>query len=221
MTPNELIANVRSRLGVTGEATLWDSFILTELQLAQTKLEGASTLPHELLKEKYVTSAVAVERLQVPTDFLKEYESSALWWVDSNGKFNELEKGFQDDSRDYWNQTYTGDDDTEGPRAYSLVGNYFFIYPTPSESYTFRMYYYASDDTLAVDGAANQWSTYYPDLLMGMAGIEMLLHHGVLVEEKQIALARFNQMIQESSNRLITKSVAREMSNMELSFGGG
>lgn len=219
MTPDDMVTHIASLLGNVG--TTINSQILQDLKNAQVELEGRGTLPYQLLKEASATTTSGEPRVAVPDDFLKEYEESALYFVDSDGYFNALCKGFQDDNRTYWNRDYSGDDDTEGPKAYSLVAGYFFLYPTPSAAYTIRMYYYAKDSVLDSGGAANLWSTHYPELLMGMAGRNALMHSGVLLEEKQVALARFEQMAQEGMRRLIASNTAREVANMELSYGGG
>lgn len=218
MTPDEMITHMRSLIGGYDE---YDTNILTELQNAQTALEGRGTLPWFLLQEAYTDTEAGEPRVPVPSNFRMEYEDSALWYVDDDGDFNRLAKGHQDDLRAYWDKEGSSDEDTEGPRAYALVGQYFHLYPTPSAVYRIRMYYYKHDDTLLVGGDANQWSTHFPDLLMGMAGQNMVLHTGHLFEEKQIALGRFSSMAAAGERRLLGKITARELENMELSYGGG
>lgn len=216
MTTDEMITHLQSLLGKIG--TVLDTQILQELKLAQIFLESRGELPWFLLKEKYASTVADEARLAIPTDFLLEAEESALWYVTSEGAFKVIKKGEQDTLRAYWNNDGTSDDDTKGPRAYALVNGYFFLYPTPGEVYTVRMYYYASDTVLATGDSGNLWSTHFPDLLMGLAGQNLLVHFR---ENDPNVISRVNSMAAAGERRLIGKITAREMANMEMSYGGG
>lgn len=206
MTTDEMIANLQSLLGKIG--TVLDSEILVELRLAQTQVERGPTLPWFLIKDKKADTVVGEPRLAVPIDFLREAEYSALAILNTDNEFVILDKADLDDLR----EAYAGEN--QGlPEDYGLLGGQFWLFPVPDAIYTVKMQYYAQDAQLATGDSGNLWSTYYPDLLMGLAGVNLCLHLRALN-----IMPRFEQMVTVARQQMIADETAREAANRQVVF---
>ena len=204
-----MIANLRSLLGKIG--TVLDAEILVELKLAQTQVERGPILPWFLIKEKYAKLTVDEPRVAIPTDFLREAEESALYAISTAGTWTPLDKDHLDNLRkEYEGQT------SAIPEKYMLLGGYFWCYPIPDSTYTVRMNYYAADTALATGDSGNLWSTYYPDLLMGLAGQNLAIHFRALDIK-----TRFDEMVLVARQQMLQDETGRELANFEGLMGGG
>jgi hypothetical protein len=156
---------------------------------------GGSFMPWFLRTEvSTITTTIGEERVPLPTDFIREYEEDALYWFNPNAdptiyqnywlplwkddiQFNRQKYGAL-----WYNIPPASPSDTQtsnswfecGPRAYSLDGNYFRIFPTPQQVYTLKMIYYAQDAVLnpAID-SENKWLEHASDILIGEAGYQV------------------------------------------------
>lgn len=206
MTTNELITSLASLLGNIG--TGLNAQILTELKLAQTQLERGPVLPWFLATEAYALSTVNEPKLALPVDFLREMEDGGFA-VMVNNQFLAMCKHTLDDLREEFEGQATGQ-----PAYYGLLGTQFWLFPTPDDAYRVQMHYYGKDTTLAVDDTGNLWSSHYPDLLIGLAGQNLCLHQRTLDIKP-----RFDEMVMAARQQLAIDQAAREVANMEMSFG--
>lgn len=150
---------------------------------------GGSFLPWFLRSE--VTTAVTTigeERVPVPTDFIREWDDDALWWFNPAANPNIGQNMWYPLRKDdlHYNRMRFGSlwpsmappypqpppqPSIPGPRAYSLDGKYFRIFPLPNQIWQLKIIYYANDAVLTSDPAStNKWLTYAPNTLIGEAG---------------------------------------------------
>lgn len=205
MTTDEMISQLGSLLG---DISTLDAQILTELRLAQTQAERGPLLPWFLLKEAYTLTSAGSGVIEIPDDFLREAEDGGFAVI-LDGKFENLCKYGLDDLREEYEGEASG-----RPEYYALLGTEFWVFPLPDAEYRIQMHYYKKDTQLAVGDSGNLWSTYYPDLLIGLAGQNLCLHQRTLDIKP-----RFDEMVMVARQQLVVDNTAREMQNMEMSFG--
>jgi hypothetical protein len=216
-TRADLRLRLKGRLGfrqtysIPGGFTDFDTWINLELVNAQEELEREflGSPPWFLLSEmSEALTEAQEERLPVPVDFLREYEEGTLYRFDetvnpaSGDPWIELPKGFHEGLKD----RYVG---FGPPVAYALVGKYFTLHPTPDVIYKMRMRYYKEDDVLEED-AANQWSTYAPNVLVNLAG-----SHIAEALRDQAASQIFGTGYAAAYTSLKRQMVAREQANRD------
>jgi len=210
MLRSTAIASIARRLG---NRTNLDSAILTELQATQVTLEEDHAIrPWFLLTEiASATTTASEERVQLPTDFIGEYEYGTLYVYDSSAEdpWIELAKDDYDDLVAY-HKGATGQ-----PQSYALTGNYFRLFPTPDAAYTLKMLYYKKDTTLDSD-IENQWLKYAPELLISETGKRMAAYI-----QNKISYAMFEAEAERALKRLLVQNTSREVTNSELDMGGG
>jgi len=158
---------IMSWLGARTSATLRDKVIANMSYVQETLETEEQVLPWFLVTTNASTTTVTGnERVQLPDDFLVEYEPSALWIKDSSGKYVELVK----EDIDYITKKYEGK--ANGlPKYYALVGNYFYFRPIPDNVYTIRMKYYARDASIAgtygdANNIENKWLKFASGLVL-------------------------------------------------------
>lgn len=210
MDRDAAVALIARRLG---NRTDLNSDIVTELGYSQTILEqDAAITPWFLTSERSTASTTAdEERIELPSDFLREYEYGTLWVYDSteDDPWIELAKDDYDDLVSY-HKGATGQ-----PVSYALVGKYFRLFPTPDDAYTLKMIYIKQDDALSAGSTENEWLKYAPYLLCGHTGMAMAAYL-----QNKIAYAMFEKMEADARKRLLVENASREVANMELSMGG-
>lgn len=210
MLRSEAIALISQRLG---KRSGLDAEILVELKVQQTKLERDVMLPWFLMKDDYVTSlstAVGVDYVALPTDFLRESDDENLYIydvsADNDARFTKLEKGTSGDSR----PRYQG---SGKPRFYSLVGTRVVFDPTPDAVYALRWKYFAAALPLTTD-IENKWLLYAPLYLCGHVGAALAASMG-----NGDALQLFAADIASERTRLQNETTAREEAGRERTMG--
>lgn len=200
MTRDEAVTSIMNRLG---NRTDLETDIITEMKIVQESvLEGHSWLPWFLLSEIATETTVAdEERVELPTDFLLEDDDQALWWYDSSDTDNGW-KPLAKDDLDILRERYPG---TGEPKAYALRGNYFIIKPTPDDSYTLKMSYYARDAALDTD-IENEWLKHAADLLIAETCVVMAEEY---IKDSESA-ERFKVAARRAWDRLYRKHVSRQ-----------
>jgi hypothetical protein len=166
MTRDEAVTRIQRRLGFRTDLV---AEIQDELKVAQESLEREMVSPPWFLLEEvsFTVTTADESRVEVPSNFLREYEQGTLWIYDTalEDPWVELSKGFMAGL----NAFYVG---TGQPKAFSLDGKYFRLHPTPDAEYTLRLIYYKTDTPLTTN-IENQWLKYAPWLLVGLAGQEV------------------------------------------------
>jgi hypothetical protein len=183
---------------------------LVELRLAQTKAERGPILPWFLIKQKKATMTIGEPRVAVDSVFLRETEKSAYYVVDE-GRYYKLIKDDLDNLRPEYEHADNG-----FPKYYDLLNGYLWAYPKPDKAYEVRMHYPTADTTLATGDSGNLWSTYYPDLLIGLAGLNLSTTFRALDVKP-----RFDEMVAEARRQMVVDETAREITNFEGNYGGG
>jgi hypothetical protein len=207
----EAVANVAKKLG---NRTDLDASIQAEMLLAQVELEAARTLPWFLLSaEQYTDIDAGATSVEVPSNFLREYEEGALWLEDTTAtnSFTKLEKTHFDTLR---RVESTGESD-EVPAYYSLVGNQFFLAPPPAEAARLRIIFYERAATLASSTDTNDWLTHNPEILISKTGMRMAQY----LRSTEL-FAMFQSQYIEAVQAQEQANVAREMENFEACMGG-
>lgn len=156
---------------------------------------GGSFLPWFLRSENTTSFTVpGEERVPVPTDFIREWDDDALWFFNPNpnppaipppynpGSWFPLDKDELSYNRMRWGPHWPNMappypqpppmPNWPGPRAYSLDGKYFRIFPLPQQAWQLKMIYYQHDTPLDPTNSAstNRWLTNAPNVLIGEAG---------------------------------------------------
>ena len=165
--------------------------IVASAYMGRFLVGGGSFLPWFLRTEvTTIQTQINEERVPLPPDFLREYEEDALYWFNPTADptifQNQWIPLFKDDIQ-YNRKKYgaiqglppASPSDTTaasewfewGPKAYSLDGNYFRIFPLPQQVYTLKMIYYARDEALTwpID-SENKWLAHAPEVMIGEAG---------------------------------------------------
>lgn len=162
MIKSKIINIIKTRLGNRTDPGI-DDLIANELELAQFQLENDPDFTPWFLLTENATYQMepAEQRVPIPTDMIQEYEEGALFYGNTPLK-----------KRDYDLLVEFFKDSTGLPQAYSLVNDYFVVFPIPDQNYEIRMTYYAKDSRITSlgDNDENQWLIYAPDWVVALAG---------------------------------------------------
>jgi hypothetical protein len=195
---------------ILGFRTNLDQTILANLRDQQTKLELSPTKPWFLLSDEETLATVASTRtVDLPADFLEEWEEGTITYTDLDGNLTELKKDLYDVLLHNYKEEPAGP-----PEAYAIVGTKLAIFPLPDDAYTLSWRYYAADDQIEL-AQENQWLKYIPELLIGKAGAFV----AASLRDKE-AIAIFDRMTQENMLLLANQNEARGMANFEMQMGG-
>lgn len=209
MNKSTVINRIKLRLG-SREDTDLNALIESELAQAQWEQEQSPEPYWFLLTESArAVTVLGEQRISLPTDFLLEVESNALW-MEYQGETKDLEKVEFDEAQRYFGTT------PGMPKGYSLDGLYFNIWPVPDGVYDIWMKYYGADTDITTlsDTETNKWLTYASDLLMGMAGLRVAMY----IKDKE-ASDVFGAEVQRAQTRLSTLNTVRAEINMSRSRG--
>lgn len=145
-----------------------DAQIVREIQLAQQELEKRAELPWFLLSEEATIPLTAGEdRVPLPSNFLREYnEEGGMWRRSTDGVKYIMRKSIRGLHIFYPQTEEYGDNEY----YYSLDGNYFRIYPEPTNGDTIGMLYYKRDVVLS-SNITNAWLTNAATLLLAKAAM--------------------------------------------------
>ena len=168
MTRDEAVTIIQQQLGFRTDLT---ASIITTMKLAQQQLEVGPTLPWFLLSEKsFILTAAEEERVPVPTEFIEEYEESALVYVPDDTTAEHVILGKRD--LDTLLKEFSSVNDpaiTREPQFYAIRGVYFILFPTPDDIYRIQMTYYKKGLSLDTN-IENVWLKHIPYLLIGKTG---------------------------------------------------
>lgn len=208
MTRDEAVSMIQILLGFRSDQT---DNIITCLKTAQTLLESQPIKPWFLLSELSSIITTADEpRIELPSDFLMEYEENGLMYVPDNSdeEIVQLHK----DMKDVLDNNYKLE--KGAPEAYTLDGVYFRIYPIPDDTYTLKMMYYQKDTVLDTN-VENEWLKYASYYLMGEAG---QIIASALRDAK--AEVKFKEWVMIGKDTLYRENEARKHTNTTPQIGG-
>jgi hypothetical protein len=100
------------------------------------------------------------------------------------------------------------------PEAFTLVGDYFRLFPLPDDDYLIQIMNYQRDDVLDSD-IENKWLKHAPDALIGSAGLLV----AQAIRDKD-AIGFFSQMQMRGMKQLYGQNELREHSNRTYQMGG-
>jgi len=197
-----------------GNRTDLNANIVAEMQLAQTALEKAKVTRKLwfLLSEESETACIGdsvEERIQLPSDYLAEYEDGDLVLIDADGDEVFLEKKAWDSLRRAYRDTDAGT-----PAYYALVGDYLRLFPTPDSNYAVWMVYYKAALALTTD-IENAWLANAPELLITATGKRMAQYM-----QNPKLFTTFDGQYKEAEGDILKAQTAREVDNQELEMGG-
>ncbi len=182
------------RLGNRKDLSLRDDIINEMVYVQENILEGGPFYPFFLISEISDADTTAMEeRVQLPTDFLHEWEDGALYYFNPDATKNSWVELTRDDW-DLIKASYTTN--TPGLMThYDIVGNYFLLAPTPDAAYTLKFRYYAAAASLAgVYGDAanieNVWLDKASDWLIGEVGAIIASQYLVSQKLQQMFVAQ-------------------------------
>lgn len=209
MLRDDAVARIQDRLGFTtaladkAQRALFDT---------QEELEHDDALPWFLIEEmSEIQTQIGEERIVVPSNFLREYDPSALYLyipelAGEENEWKELKK--QDIS--FLRKRYPG----EGPpQGYALVNQYFRLRPTPDDTYTIKQIYYKQDAKLT-SNIENLWLKHASELMIGRAGAKLT------GTRDRDAISEFQRMEARGRRRMIVDNIARAANGSRYIMGG-
>ena len=211
LTRTEAIARIQQGLGWRADKS---AEILLELRLKQSELEKGQSLPWWLRTDGSLTGTANVATLTVPTGFIRFDEETALRFDDDPN--DEVALVDYDDLLLLGVDDATGEAETGAARWIAIRQSTFIVRPIPTASFTINGSWYVVDTDLAnvAAGASNQWLTYAPLVLIGLAGESMAMDLDYLE-----SAARFQKMYQDANSRLIADIVLRQYSGRDYQIG--
>jgi len=196
MDRDTMVARIQEKLGF--RTTLGPN-IIAALQDEQDELERGATLPWFLLNEDQTftitpPNPVVATPLEVslPAGFICESdpEDGNLRYQQTvpgpqifleKLDYTEAEQFFFAQRKVFWDglaesiSSSTTVPSPGVPKSYVLRKNTVRIYPGPDKVYNLKWSFYAHDDRLDQNNISNDWSTNFPWLLIGRAGMKMAM----------------------------------------------
>jgi hypothetical protein len=194
---------------------------LDEMIAAQELLEKMGALPKWLKTisaNKTTPEGDIILTDLPPADFIRVYDDQALEYVTSDGNFK---RAIRLDTR---NQLVSKRNAFSALSDQNSVADDIWWYlvspteieitPTQTRDVDFRLTYYAAE-TVLTGGNDNQWCTFEPDLISGMAGMEL----AVWLRDDR-ALQKFTTQAQTARRILINQIESDEFGDVDLVMGG-
>ena len=214
-----LEARTKRRLGRRG-MTITSEF-LDEMISAQELLEKMGALPKwmKVISANQTTPEGDILLTALPpADFIRVYDDQALEYLTSDGNYK---RAIRLDTRNQLvskrnsfaalsNQDSVADDIW----WYLVASDEIEITPTQTRDVDFRLTYYAAE-TVLTGANTNQWCAEEPDLISGMAGIELATW---LRDDR--ALKKFTSQAQTARRILVNQIESDEFGDVDLVMGG-
>lgn len=211
-TEDHYVTLLLNRLGRRRSDDALRTSVVEELALTQRQLELGRFLPWFLVKKQnpVVNILGSEDSIPVPTDFIREEEETQPYIVNTAGDKFQLKKGLHDILQTKYLNTARGT-----PKYYSILGSSFYLWPTPSETFAWHMWYYAKQ-AVVVDTATavtNPWLLNAADWLLYTAGISLASFH---IQKADMA-SRFAAAARVAMDNVVTLHEARIHTNMNYS----
>lgn len=206
MFRNTAVSRVKLILGFRTDQ---DDNIIQAMKEAQEQYENDIELPDFLrltYDSPFVTPADGYP-LDVPDDFIREWEQDQLNITDAEGTVRNLVK----DELGYLRIRYPG---TGVPVKYALVDRQFYFFPLPDAEYTLHGTYYAKDASLN-GNIENKWLEHLPELIWSTAGI---LVASALRDQNAIPI--FVAIQQQAKAKLANITTANDAAGSKPVIGG-
>lgn len=168
MDLTQVIAEIRAGLGYR---TTLESTIIRAVQSVQRTLEAGTSLPDFLLVYDATISVTADDPVfTLPTGFLRMHDGYDLWYLDATDGRTTLPRKNEVEARSAYGDIT---DSTHG-KVWVKRGSTGLLVPTPTSSDSYFLTYYAADTVVTAGGDTNLWLTHLPDIIVGLAGIEVM-----------------------------------------------
>lgn len=216
-----VLLRLAARVDSSGKLT---PAIQTELQLAQTELEGGLFMPWFLEQDTPNWAATSVGNLfplPLPADFLRPMEFM-LFWYNPNNVFTNPATGQQvanpwvniirDTDFGVINARWTG---LGPPQKYYMTGaSAVVLYPPSDQVYQLRLRYWKAQPVLA-SNIENNWTKWAPDLMAAKAGYNVA---SKVLKDVELTQA-FAVDVKAAQLRLQTLNEAREHADANYEMG--
>lgn len=214
MTGEKVLDLLMKRLGNRTDSDLREACLLEMQMIQETKLEQGPVKPWFIISEETETETTPDERrVEVPDDFIQELEEEGeVIIVDSTGVDHELEKKTWKENAN-WHGLQSS---SELPENYSLVGNYFMLFPIPTLQLKIKFRYYAKQTPVSDTNTETPWTKFAADLLIAETGLMVAGRHVEVTPER---VAGFEKDIMTAWDRINRENTARAEANMNRRMG--
>ncbi len=218
-TYSELELRTKRRLGRRG-MTITSEF-LDEMISAQELLEKMGALPKWMkttTADKTTPEGDVILTDLPPADFIRVYDDQALEYLASDGNYKRAirldTRNQLVSKRNSFAALSNQDSVAEDIWWYLVAQDEIEITPTQTRDVDFRLTYYAAE-TVLTGANDNQWCMFEPDLISGMAGIELATW---LRDDR--ALKKFTSQAQTARRILVNQIESDEFGDVDLVMGG-
>jgi len=214
MNFDEMIDVVGRRLG---NRTDLDTWILSEMKLAQDALEDGDVIPWFLQTTADVTITNGTEygTGPLPTGFIQEIEEEGFWLKDFTTTLRVYEL-IKAEPKILIQSTIDNElPNNNTPGFYALGEGAILTYPiSTNATETIDVHFYAKDTTVpANDATTNAWATNAAELLIAETGMRIAPYL-----DNKAALASFNSSRNEAMGRLVKTHEMKQAANQSMSM---
>ena len=212
MLNSEVIDTIMARLaGRTAASTR--TIVVQELNEKIRQLERGPLKPWFLEKRITGTLPLGVDSLELPTDFLEEYEEGSFRIQLLDGKWTDPLKVDIEKLESETDGVNPGP-----PEGYSLFGDLFYLGPVPDVDYTYKLKYYGRTDAVADNESLvlNPWLLeFFNFVTLATAYIVAVTH----LQSTDMA-AKMQQELTVASDGFFRAVESRKHVNMDYLLGG-
>jgi predicted nuclease of predicted toxin-antitoxin system len=152
---------------------------LSEMQLAQERMEGGALLPWFLRIDNTALSTTAgQEYVDISSlNFIREDDDwGGVWWKDTTITAPDQWVRIDKDAY-YAMQAFYADSEAATPEKYAYMSERLYLRPFPADVYPLRIQGYARDTAVADTATTNLWLTNAADWLIAETGLVVSAHH--------------------------------------------
>lgn len=201
---------MRLLAGRTAEQTRLD--VVFQLNEKIRELEIGPVKPHFL--EKVGTGVFVVDQdyIDLPADFIEEYEEDAFRFQDAEAAWYTPKKAIIEHLR----AEYDGVD-SAAPEAYAVYGDRMYLGATPDYAYTYRLLYYGHTDPVVDDDQpiTNQWLLRF----FNYTTLEVALHIAATILQSAEIVAKLAPVHKQAFDRFWRSVESRKIANMDPLLG--
>lgn len=213
MTNAEALDRIMQRLaGRTSEVTR--AAVLTELNLKIDELEGGEWKPWFL--EKRTTGVLVVDQdyLDLPSDFVEEYEEGAFVLLDPDTAAASYPKKV--DIEWLESECLIGANNAV-PSGYALFGDQFILGPKPDKAYSYRLKYLGRTDDVVdnTDPITNKWLLEFFNYIT----LETAMQVALTILQSQEMATKMKPERDKAKDHFWRRVVSRQMANTDPLLG--
>ncbi len=219
MNRGQAITRIKQTLGFAKNLDTIAGQMLDEAQEYMEQNWPFEPLPWFMLTEREMTSTTEEEeRVEIPGDFIQEYEEDGMWLQLPEGGERLLTKYDLDDLRQANQERFGYNPDAQQtydyPCSYALTGDYFRLFPKPLTVMTVKMIYYKKLALTVELTDENQWLKRAPYALIGWAGERLSA-----AKRDSNAFTVFQNWKQSGMEALQSRNIERKYANRRMAMG--